>query len=197
MEPFERLAAALGRLPGVGRRSAERMAERLARERDGLAAELLEALEAVRRGVRCCSLCGSITAAERDPCRLCASETRDRRLLCVVEDPSDIAALERSGSFTGRYHALMGRISPLRGDGPDELRVQALLRRVQEEGIREVVLALSTDVEGDATSSYLAERLKRAGVKVTHLAYGLPVGSGVRYADALTLARAMKGRQEL
>jgi recombination protein RecR len=195
-EAFNRLTAALGKLPGVGRRSAERMATRLVREREGLLAELGDALDAVRRTVRCCSKCGSITTVDREPCPLCTSASREGRLLCVVEDPGDVTLIERSGSFNGRYHALMGKLSPMRGEGPNDLRIRALLKRVQDEKVEEVVLALSTDVEGDATASYLTELLRKTGVKVSRLAFGLPVGSGLVYADALTLARAMKGRQD-
>jgi recombination protein RecR len=172
------------------------MAIRLVRERDGLLAELIEALDAVRRTLRCCSKCGSITTVDNEPCRLCVSASRDARLLCVVEDPGDVGNIERSGSYNGRYHALMGKLSPMRGEGPNDLRIKTLLKRVQEEKFEEVVLALSTDVEGDATASYLTELLRQSGVRVSRLAFGLPVGSGVAYADALTLARAMKGRQE-
>jgi len=196
MDAFSKLTTVLGRLPGIGRRSAERMATRLVREPDKLMTELIGALEEVRRTVRCCPKCGSIAAVGRESCRLCTSDSRDGRQLCVVEDPGDIGQIERSASFNGRYHALMGKLSPMRGDGPNDLRVQSLLRRVREEKFEEVVLALSTDMEGDATAAFLAELLKPAGVRVSRLAFGLPVGSGVGYADALTIARAMKGRQE-
>lgn len=196
MDAFSKLTASLSKLPGIGRRSAERMATSLVRDREGLLAELTEALDTVRRTVRCCPKCGSITTAEKDFCRLCSSPSREGRLLCVVEEPGDIGLIERSGSFNGRYHALIGKLSPLRGEGPDDLRIKALLKRVQDEKFEEVVLALSTDVEGEATASYLTHLLRQTGVKVSHLAYGLPVGSGVAFADALTLARAMKGRQE-
>lgn len=196
MDAFNNLIKCLGRLPGIGRRSAERMATRLVREPDGQMAELIGALEEVRRTVRCCPKCGSITATEGGPCRLCTSLARDGRQLCVVEDPNDIALIERSASFMGRYHALMGKLSPMRGEGPKDLRTQALLRRIKDEKFEEVVLALSTDMEGDTTAGYLAELLKPTGVRVSRLAFGLPVGSGLAYADALTIARAMKGRQE-
>lgn len=193
---WDRLTAALGRLPGVGRRSAERMALKLVRERDGLLRELREALDGVARELRCCARCGSVTPAERDPCDLCTSARRDGAVLCVVEDPADIGLIERSGEFHGRYHALMGRISPMRGEGRADLRVDALVARVREEGFREVILATNTDVEGEATARYLADVLRDTPARISRLALGLPAGSGIRYADAVTLARAISGRHE-
>lgn len=193
---LDRLISCLGRLPGIGRRSAERMALKLVRDPDGQLKDLMASLEAVRRCVRCCSRCGCITVDGEEPCRLCTSPARDGDVLCVVEDPSDILAIERSGSFQGRYHALMGKISPMRGEGPGDLRIEALIRRVREDGIKEVILALSTDMEGEATAGYLAERLRATAARVSHLAFGIPAGSGVAYSDPVTLARAMKGRQQ-
>ena len=193
---WDRLTACLAKLPGVGRRSAERMALKLVRERDGLLRDLRVALEDVAGRLCCCERCGSVTAADANPCELCTSPRRDGSVLCVVEDPGDIALLERSGEFHGRYHALMGRISPAGGEGRSDLRIEALRRRVREEGFREVILATNTDVEGEATAAFLAEVLRGGGVKVSRLALGLPAGSGIRYADAVTLARAIGGRQE-
>jgi len=196
MDAFHKLTACLGKLPGIGRRSAERIAMKLVRDSEELLPGLIQALAEVRRNVRCCSQCGSITPAGEDPCRLCTSDGRDKAVLCVVEEPNDILTIERSGAFHGRYHALMGKLSPGRGEGPAELRIQALLKRVDSEKFTEVILALSTDVEGDATASYITELLKSKPVKVSRLAFGLPVGSGVAYADPATLAKALKGRQE-
>jgi recombination protein RecR len=194
--PLERIVASLSRLPGVGRRSAERMAWRLVLDRERLLPELIDALTAVREGCRCCSLCGSLTSVAEDPCALCTSPRRDGRLLCVVEQPGDILLIERSGGFHGRYHALMGKISPMHGEGPEDLRFGVLLERVAREQFAEVILALSTDVEGDATASFLAEVLRKRGVAVSRLASGLPARSGIAYSDAVTLAKAIKGRQE-
>ena len=196
MEVFNRLTASLGRLPGIGRRSAERIAMRLVRDGDDLLPGLMQALEDVRQSLCCCSKCGSITAVGENPCSLCTAEGRDKALLCVVEEPNDILTIERSGAFHGRYHALMGKLSPARGEGPEELRLKALLARVDDEKFEEVILALSTDVEGDATASYIIEALKPRRVRVSRLAFGLPVGSGIAYSDAETLAKALKGRQE-
>ncbi len=194
--PLDTLTRQLARLPGVGRKTAERMAIACVRRPDSLTDGLIRALESVRRQVRCCSLCGSITTIEADPCRLCTDPARDATLLCVVEETTDIAALERSGGYRGRYHALLGRVSPQQETGPGEIRVAALLKRVAGSEIREVILALSTSMEGDATASYLTEHLKPTGVRVTRLAMGIPAGSGVGFSDPVTLARAIGGRQE-
>jgi recombination protein RecR len=194
---FEKLTSCLARLPGVGRRSAERMALAIMREPERLGAELAAALEDVRSTVCTCSRCGNLTARDANPCRLCTSPSRTSAQLCVVEEPGDILQFEKAGAFTGRYHALMGRLSPMKGEGPAALRVQALLERLEPEGVQEVILAVSTDVEGDATASYLTEQLRGRGVKVTRLAFGLPAGSGVAYADALTLTRALRGREPM
>ncbi len=196
VEALERLTTCLSRLPGIGRKSAERMAMRLAADPSGLVVSLVAALEETKSTVRFCSTCGAVSTIGADPCKLCTDPSRDARHLCVVEEPGDIVSMERAGAFPGRYHALMGRISPMKGDGPDDIRVDALLRRVQSEGIEEVILALSTDMEGDATAAWLADRLRATGVRVSRLAYGLPAGSGIRYADEVTLSRALRGRQE-
>lgn len=192
---LERLAACLSRLPGVGRKSAERIAISLARDPDGLARDLCGALQDVQARLRGCPKCGCLTPVDVVPCRLCTSPGREARLLCVVEEPGDVTMIERSGGFRGRYHVLMGKLSPPRGDAPRDLRIDTLLKRIREEGFEEVVLALSTDVEGDATTSYLSDLLKNRKVRVTRLAYGLPAGSGIAYSDAVTLARALAGRQ--
>lgn len=193
---LENLTSALSRLPGIGRRSAERLAMKLAAEPDRLLSPLIKALEGVREHVRFCSRCGAVTEAGSDPCRLCSDPSREGHLLCVTEEPGDIAAIEETGVFRGRYHALMGTVSPMRGEGPGDIRLRELMRRIREEGITEVVLALNTDMESEATATLASELLRERGVRVTRLAYGIPAGSGVRYADALTLERAMKGRQE-
>ena len=194
---LEQLARCLERLPGVGRRSAERMAMRLAADPDRVLAPLMSALDAARRTVRFCSRCGSVTDIEHDPCLLCMDPTRDDALLCVVETPEDIISVERSHGFRGRYHALMGKLSPGRGEGPDNIRFRELMARVAAGGIAEVVLALDGDLESDATARFVAEQLGQQHIKVTRLAYGLPIGSGIKHLDALTLERAFEGRQSL
>ena len=197
LEHLDRLTTALARLPGVGRRSAERMAYRLAWDPDGALRDLLEALREAQAHVRLCGRCGGMTTATEDPCRLCTNPARDRTVLCVVQDPSDIVAIERTGSYKGRYHALMGIISPMHGEGPRDLRLGSLMRRIEDEAFQEVILALGTDVESESTGSFIAELLKAKSVRITRLASGIPVGSGIQYSDPVTLARAIKGRQAL
>jgi recombination protein RecR len=195
LEYLDRVAVALAKLPGIGRRSAERMAFGLAWDADGVLRELVHALRDAEANVRLCNRCGGITTVAETPCRLCSSPARDQAIVCVVESPADIVAIERTGSYKGRYHALMGVISPMHGEGPDDLRIRSLLDRVDAEGFKEVILALGTDVESEATASYLTELLKERPVRVTKLASGIPVGSGVGYSDPVTLTRAMRGRQ--
>ncbi|MFO7870862.1 MAG: recombination mediator RecR [Kiritimatiellia bacterium] len=188
------MVEALSRLPGVGRRSAERMALRLAGDPGGLLTKLVKALDEGRKSLKRCSKCGNVTTVKEDPCRLCTDVARDCEVICVVEDPADIRTIEKSGAYRGRYHALMGKVSPMRDISPDDLRIKALLERVEKEDFREVILALSTDVESDATAAYIAEALKPYSVKVSRPAFGLPVGSGIGFSDAETLSRAFRGR---
>jgi recombination protein RecR len=172
------------------------MALRLAANSERLIIPLIAALEETLRSVAFCSRCGAVTGAGHDPCRLCTDASRDGSVVCVVEDPSDIAAMEATGGFRGRYHALMGKISASRGDGPNDIRIRALVQRIKQEGFSEVLLALNTDIESEATAGLIADVLKGRGVKITRLAYGIPAGSGIRYADSITLERAIKGKQE-
>ena len=192
---LDRLIGCLCKLPGIGRRSAERIALKLAREPTGILKDLMLALRDVGEQVRSCSRCGALTPVPNAPCRLCTDARRDGTVLCVVEDPNDIVPIEKSLSFRGRYHSLMGRLSPMAGQGPEDLRLGALMKRLDEEKFQEVILALNTDVESDATAAYLAEMLRNRNIRVTRIAFGLPAGSGIVYSDAVTLARAMKGRQ--
>lgn len=193
---LETLCECLCKLPGVGRRSAERIAVRLVRDGGKLSGELASALRDTAANVTCCRKCGAITSTSDNPCRICSGANREQSVICVVEEPFDIVMIERSGAFRGKYHALMGKISPMNGDGPGNIRVKALISRIGSERIDEVILALSTDVEGDATATFVEESLKRSHprVRVTRLALGLPAGSGVRYSDSVTLARAINGR---
>ncbi len=193
--PFDRLTHALARLPGLGRRSAERAALALVRHPEKLLDALVDALRLAREEIRLCGLCGAITTSGQDPCRLCTDPSREASLLCVVEEPGDILAIERSGAFRGRYHALLGKLSPARATGPADLRVRELVARVASQGFREIILAISTDVEGDATAAYVAEMLRGTGAAVTRLAFGIPADSGVGYSDSITLKRAIGGRQ--
>ncbi len=188
------LVRALAKLPGMGSRSAERAALFLLRNPNGVRQTLMDALQQAADEVRCCHMCGSFTTADRIPCALCSDTSRDQTMLCVVEEPGDILIMERSGAFKGRYHALLGKLSPAKRTGAAELRINELLMRIDNEKPSEVLLALSTDIEGDATASFLSECLRNKNIKVTRLAFGLPADSGVRYSDPLTLRRAIMGR---
>ncbi|MDN5362419.1 MAG: recombination protein RecR [Moorella sp. (in: firmicutes)] len=194
-EPLSKLIAALGRLPGIGPKTAQRLAFHLlkvpANEARSLAAAILEA----RQKTIYCSICGNYT--DQDPCRLCSDPERDHACICVVEEAQDIMALEKTRQYRGVYHVLQGAISPVDGIGPEQLRIKELLARVQDGRVREVILATNADVEGESTALYLDKLLKNMGVKVTRLAYGLPVGGDLEYADEVTLARAFAGRREI
>jgi recombination protein RecR len=190
------LIHALSRLPGLGRRSAERAALALMRKPELILDPLVEALREARETVCCCPTCGGFTSKEVTPCKLCRDTMRDATLLCVVEEPADIVQIEKTGGFNGHYHALMGKLSPARQTGAAELRLQALTTRIAKGEVKEVILALSTDMEGDLTSGYICEMLKPYPVRVTRLAFGLPADSGIGYSDPLTLKRALKGRQD-
>lgn len=194
-EPLAALVAALNRLPGIGPRTAERLALHIVQTDPGSVEQLAGALVGARQRIRCCRVCGGLT--EQDPCVICTDPQRDLGQVCVVERATDVLSLEKSGTYRGRYHVLGGRLSPVNGIGPEDLRVDSLERRVGEGGVREVILALGMDVEGDATSGYLAERLASPGVRISRLAAGLPAGSGLDLADELTLGRAMEGRQPM
>ena len=194
-EPVTQLLAALNSLPGIGPRSAERLALHLVQADPAVVRQLAQAILQARERVRSCAICGAL--AEQSPCSLCTDEKRDATVICVVERPVDIIAIDKAGQFRGRYHVLGGRISPVNGVGPEDLRIDALEHRLQSEPVRELILALATDVEGDATSFYLAKRFDAPGVKVTRIAYGLPAGSGLEFADELTLNMALEGRREL
>ena len=194
LEPVEELVRALSRLPGLGRRSAGRAALALLREPERMLDPLVAALRSAREEVVCCSRCGGFTVRGADPCALCCDQSRDGSLVCVVEEPADIVTLESAGARRGRYHVLGGKLSPVRRLGPDRLRIAELVERISREGFTEVLLALSTDMEGDVTAGYLAEILRDSPVKLTRLAFGLPVDSGVGYSDPLTLKRAFQNR---
>jgi len=189
------LIAALGKLPGIGPRSAERIALHLVQTETESVKQLAAALVHARERIQFCTTCGALT--ELSPCPICADSRRDGSLICVVERAVDILSIEKSGTFRGKFHVLGGKISPLDGVEPEDLRISELERRLATEPITEVIVALSTDVEGDATSHYLAKRLTRAGLKISRIAYGLPAGSGLEYADELTLSRALEGRREM
>lgn len=194
LAPIAELEKCLSRLPGLGRRSASRAALALVREKERLLKPLVEALEIAAGQVCCCSKCGAFTVAAKNPCQLCTDELRDGTVLCVVEEPADILPIESSGAFNGRYHTLGGKLAPARRMGPEKLRFSELVDRVVREGVVEVLVAVSTDMDGDATAGYIAEILSGTGAKVTRLAFGLPADSGIAYSDPLTLKRAIRGR---
>ena len=196
MDALHQLTEALAKLPGIGRRTAERLAVHLARNPAGPARELAAALDEARTKLVACKQCGSVTAKDENPCRLCADARRDGTILCVVEDPADIALLERSGEYHGRYFALMGKLSPMRGEGLGDLRLPALLERAAQ--AQEVLLALNCDVESEATAAYLRHVLeqKLPKLKISRLALGIPAGSAIAFSDPVTLGRAIRGRTE-
>jgi recombination protein RecR len=194
-EPIAALISALSKLPGIGPRSAERIALHLVQAEVGAVKQLAETVLNARERVQFCEVCGALT--EKSPCSICADPRRDASLVCIVERPVDIISIEKSGTFRGHYHVLGGKISPLNGVEPEDLRINELEKRLAEGPIKEIVLALGTDVEGDATGYYLAKRLARQGLKITRIAHGLPAGTGLEFADELTLSRALEGRREL
>lgn len=194
-DPILALTAALGKLPGIGPRSAERLALHLVQSDANSVRELAETLVTARERILSCSICGALT--EREPCAICTDTRRDASLICIVEKPVDIFTFEKAGAFHGRYHVLGGKISPLNGIEPEDLRIAELEARLDKEPIQEIVLALSTDVEGDATSYYLAKRLAARNIKVSRLAYGLPAGSGLEFTDEVTLNHALEGRRNV
>jgi recombination protein RecR len=194
-KPVQNLIAQLSRLPGIGKRSAERIALYLLRANGDTNRLLSQAIVDAKAKIRNCTRCGSYT--ENDPCEICANPRREQSSICVVEGPNDILTLERAGVHKGVYHALMGRISPLDGVGPDQLRIAALLERAKRDKPTEVILALGADVESEATASHLIAQLKPLGVLVSRIALGLAVGSALETADEVTLARALEGRRKV
>jgi recombination protein RecR len=194
-EPLTRLVEQLQRLPGIGRKSAQRLAFHLLRTPREDAERLCEAVRDVKDRVTYCSACNNIT--DVDPCAYCTDEGRDRRVICVVEEVQNVSVIEKTRDFKGTYHVLMGAISPLQGIGPDELKIKGLLARVQGGHVEEVILATNPNVEGEATAIYLARLLKPLGVRVTRIAMGVPVGSDLEYADEVTMNKAMEGRREV
>jgi len=192
--PVDELEKCLAKLPGLGRRSASRAALALVKEPLRLLEPLEVALRNARQSVCCCAHCGAFTTVDRNPCPLCSDPLRAAGALCVVEEPADIVSIEASGAFRGRYHVLGGKLSPSRRLGPDKIRLRELADRIAAEKVTEVLLALSTDMEGDATAGYIAEMLRGTAVRLTRLAFGLPVDSGIAYSDPLTLRRAIANR---
>jgi len=194
-DPITALITALGKLPGIGPRSAERLALHLVQGEAAGVHQLAEALVNARERIQLCETCGGLT--EKTPCGICSDPRRNPSPLCVVERPVDIISIEKCGGFHGKYHVLGGKISPLDGVDPEDLRIAELETRLKSEPIQELIIALGTDVEGDATGYYLAKRLGGKGVKISRIAHGLPAGSGLEFADEMTLTRALEGRREM
>ncbi len=194
-DPIARLVKELARLPGIGEKTAQRLAFHVLEAGPEYARALAEAVVGVVRDVRCCSTCQTLT--ERDPCAICADERRDGRIICVVEGVPDLLAVERTREFRGRYHVLHGALSPLDGVGPSDLKIKELLLRLEREPAEEVLVATNPDVEGEATALYLQKLLKPLGLKLTRIAQGVPMGGDLEFADQATLARALAGRREL
>jgi len=190
-----RLVDVLKRLPGIGQKTAQRLALYIMKLDDGKANELAQAILDVRKDLLFCPVCFSLT--DKSPCQICADPTRDQSLICVVEEPQDLLTIERMGEFKGVYHILGGTISPLEGRTPDDLKIKELLHRVQASQMTEIIIATNPNVEGEATALYLARILKPTGVKITRIARGLPVGSDIEFADEMTMLRALEGRQEI
>jgi recombination protein RecR len=193
--PVQDLIDELGRLPGIGPKSAQRIAFHLLKLPTEDATRLAHAIVEVKQRVAFCTRCFNV--AEGDECMICVDTRRDATMLCVVEEPRDIVAVERTGEFHGRYHVLQGSISPIEGIGPDQLRVKELIGRIEPEGVQEVIICTDPDIEGEATAMYLSRLLKPLGLRVTRIASGLPAGGELEYADELTLGRALEGRREV
>jgi recombination protein RecR len=194
-DSITQLIAALSKLPGVGPRSAERIALHLVQADSCAVKQLADTMVHAREKIKFCEICGALT--EKSPCPICEDSRRDSSLVCVVERAVDILSVEKSNTFRGKFHVLGGKISPLDGVEPEDLSIGGLEKRLAHEPVREIIIALGTDVEGDATSNYLAKRLARAGLKISRIGFGLPAGSGLEFADELTLSRALEGRREM
>jgi recombination protein RecR len=194
-EPMARLIEELKKLPGVGGKSAQRMAFHILRSSGDDAEALAAAIRNLKEKLHLCSICNNIT--DVDPCSYCASPTRNQRLVCVVEEPTNIASIEKARFYNGVYHVLHGAISPLHGVGPEQLRIPSLLKRIENGSLDEVIIATNPTIEGEATAVHLTGLLKRPGVKVTRIATGIPAGSDIEYADEVTMLKAMEGRREL
>jgi recombination protein RecR len=193
--PIQRLVTELGKLPGIGARTAQRLAFHILRSSDEDALALADAIREVKAQIGLCEICFNLADGPR--CRICQDERRDPAVICVVEEFQDVIPIERTHEFRGRYHVLQGAISPIEGIGPEQLRVKELVRRVGEEGVTEVILATNPNIEGEATAMYLAKLLKPLGIRVTRIASGLPVGGDLEYADEVTLGRALEGRRDV
>ena len=193
--PLEELVNQFARLPGIGRKTARRLAYSIIEQPESTAKQFADALINAKEKIRFCSVCQNFT--DKEVCHICSDEKRDRSTVCVVEDPRDVAAFERTREYNGLYHVLHGVISPLDNIGPDKLRIKELMTRLSDGSVKEIIMATNPTVEGEATASYISRLVKPMGIKVTRLAYGIPVGGDLEYADEYTLARALEGRNEI
>jgi recombination protein RecR len=196
-EPIHNLIEAFSRLPGIGPKTASRLTFYLLRAPENLSSDLADALSSLKSGTGLCQRCFNITVSERQECAICTNQERDQNVLCVVEEPLDVLALERTDGFHGRYHVLQGALSPIDGIGPEDLKIRELVERLETEDIREVILATNPSLEGDATAMYLRQQLLPLNIRITRLARGLPMGGDLEYADQNTLLRALAGRQDM
>jgi len=194
-KPLAQLITELSKLPGIGGKSAQRLAFHILSLEDREAMALAEAISDAKKNMKYCSVCGNLT--DVDPCAYCSDESRDPSVICVVESPRDVSAVERIREFHGKYHVLRGAISPMDGIGPEDINLKSLILRLQDERIKEVILATNPNIEGEATAMYISRLIKPAGIKVSRIAHGIPVGGDLEYADEVTLAKALEGRKEL
>ena len=194
-KPLNKLISELGKLPGIGGKTAQRLAFYILSLSDEEASALADTIIEAKKNMHYCSVCGNLT--DTDPCSVCSDQTRDHSVICVVESPRDVSAMERIREFSGVYHVLNGAISPMDGVGPEDINLRSLIVRLQENDVKEVILATNPNIEGEATAMYIARLIKPAGIKVTRIAHGLPVGGDLEYADEVTLSKAMEGRREL
>lgn len=194
-KPLKNLISELGKLPGIGGKTAQRLAFHILSMNDHDAESLAEAIITAKREMKFCSVCGNLT--DEDPCSICSDQSRDHSLICVVESPRDVFAMERIREFNGVYHVLNGAISPMDGISPDDINLRSLIVRLQSEDVKELILATNPTIEGEATAMYIAKLVKPAGIKVSRIAHGIPVGGDLEYADEVTLSKALEGRREL
>lgn len=194
-KPLNKLINELSKLPGIGGKTAQRLAFHILSMDNKDAFELADSIRDAKTSMTYCSVCGNLT--DKDPCSICLDKTRDRSLICVVENPRDVAAMEKIREYRGYYHVLHGAISPMDGVGPDDINLKSLIMRLQEEDIKELIIATNPNIEGEATAMYIAKLIKPSGIKVTRIAHGIPVGGDLEYADEVTLLKAMEGRRQL
>ncbi|OUM97593.1 MAG: recombination protein RecR [Paenibacillaceae bacterium ZCTH02-B3] len=194
-EPIAKLIEAFSRLPGIGPKTATRLAFHVLRMKEEDALDFAKALVGVKRNLTYCSTCCNVT--DVDPCRICSDKSRDASVICVVQEPRDVVAMERTKEYFGQYHVLHGAISPMDGVGPDDIRIAELMRRLADERVQELILATNPNIEGEATAMYISRLVKPLGIRVTRIAHGLPVGGDLEYADEVTLSKALEGRREL